>query len=137
MKGKIISAILIILMIGGIIMAHDKTYVVCENMCFEEGYTKKQIDEKYAVLTGTIVTNTEGKGNFAVDYPEGFNRDNSIVISAAAQYGLGGTWSYGNVANNRVTPGVDLISAYILVTVNVSSTFASSEIPYKVVLMKI
>lgn len=28
-------------------MAHDKVYVVCENMCMEEGYTKEQIDNKF------------------------------------------------------------------------------------------
>ena len=36
-------------------MAHEKTYVVCENMCMEEAYTRNQIDEKLSKLKYGIV----------------------------------------------------------------------------------
>ena len=104
MKGKIINAILIILMIGGIIMAHDKTYVICENMCMEEGMTKDQINtlfkkQELKVYEKTVtLTTIEGQVlNFdPIPYTDGMTPDNCYVLPVKIQY-PGNNWYNASV----------------------------------------
>lgn len=53
MKNKILitAFAVIILILGGVIMAHNKVYVFCENMCMEEGMTKDQIGDNFSSLS--------------------------------------------------------------------------------------
>lgn len=74
---------------------HEKVFVVCENMCLEEGLTKEQIRNTFlptsniAVIRGrgvtediTAVSPSNGKEFIKVhDFPTGFNSSNSVVVS--------------------------------------------------------
>lgn len=89
-------------------MAHEKVYVVCENMCMEEGYTKEHIDavfeqqateitqlvancvvkEDFKFLEGTISNVTAGtQGQTTIEFPYGFTRDNTMIISIGVVIG--------------------------------------------------
>lgn len=74
-------------------MGHEKVYVTCENMCMEEGLTKKQIEDKFkdsvVVIKGAKTLNqattsgTYEDTSWMIEYPEGFNQRNTIVLSYA------------------------------------------------------
>lgn len=142
MKNKtLISAfavvILILILIGGVYMAHSKVFVVCEDMCMEEGMTKEQIENtinKFAVLTGTI--KGTGGGSVDVDYPSGFTKDNCIVIGQMINNFGGSSFVSGAGYSSSINPIVRLKNDKVGITINTDST---SEITYgyRVMLMKI
>lgn len=69
-------------------MAHQKVYAQCENMCLEETMTKEEINNTLVkkgdvvLIEETITVATDGNGILTIDFPEGFTKDNSIVLSA-------------------------------------------------------
>lgn len=151
MKNKIlISAFIamILILIGGVHMAHNKVYAVCENMCMEETYTKEQINEKLnniAVITGTI---TKPSGTYvsdltSYDYPAGFTNSNSVVISAMSKPQSTDNWTFGEgVKFNgsdpiRLNPSVRLGNNKVFVSVCSDTEEAGLTFDVKIVLMKI
>lgn len=143
MKGKIISAILIILMIGGVVMAHNKVYGICENMCMEEVYTKEQSDEKYtvkgdfAVLTGVVENIASNQqGSKVLNLPDGFTSQNTVVLSVM----ISEDSVEGFQSSNKITDAYVYLDSVFGNKIFVTNTFGEGEaknIYYKVVLMKI
>lgn len=126
-KKQIILTIIIfclILMIGGIYMAYG----------FSEGKGKQEVYTKndFAVIEGTISGYVLAK---SVSYPEGFNLDNTVVVSTMyCSKGDESMYSYGEGANSdSITLSSDGFSIYIT---NPTPT-TSVTYNYKIVLMKI
>ena len=129
-------------------MAHDKVYVVCENMCMEEAYTKEQIDEKLAnvaVITGTI---TKPSGTYVsdltyYDYPEGFTNSNCVVVSAMAKPLSTENWTFGEGTKFkdsdpiRLNPSVRLGINKVCASVCSDTEEVGLTFDIKIVLMKI
>lgn len=130
---------LMMIMKGDDFMAHNKTYVVCENMCLEEGMTKKQINERFAAITGSITINNAASAYVDIDYPTDFTVDNSIVIGQMIK-GIGGNnfkSGIGYTSNNTVnlSPTITLLNDKIRVQVFVYNTVTQTY-DYKIMLMK-
>ncbi|MCQ2978227.1 MAG: hypothetical protein MJ245_00320 [Clostridia bacterium] len=134
-------------------MAHEKVYAFCENFCKEETMTKEQIedkiddkiDENIAVVEGSLyrpVVAAEGKFSTGADYPEGFNKNNCVVVAFGSFLGnYQGDYYYGdslkngsnlgyNGADVGVSLGDDFINMYIL-------PYVDGYFYYKITLMKI
>lgn len=85
-------------------MAHEKAYLVCENMCMVEGISK----EDFKVIHGSFLiptTETSIIYNKTIDYPEGFDIDNSFVVGFNCAV-LGGSQGAPNISfygNNEVS----------------------------------
>lgn len=103
-----------------------------DSKCTYDVYTKEKVDEllnKYEVLTGTI---TSGMNNIA--YPEGYTKDNCIVISLAMQYDSG-PWEYQYAHNDiEISCLVKLTDSNIYLQDN---NMGATTRNYKIVLMKI
>lgn len=120
--------------------------------------SKVTYQDNFAVLTGSVIleANTEeniqaGKSKtttFSIDYPEGFNRDNCVVVSYA-RTGTGGLmysygWKSSEIDSMDMYRGLDtfIVSLYndderkIQVSIG---RYAQSEgkVDYKIVLMKL
>lgn len=117
--------------------------------------------DKYAVLTGSMTLNANTSENamkgittktdLVLNYPEGFNSENCVVVSAGRQNGNFGSYGYG--WNNYIDSmcmmcGIEpfSVSLYGTTTNNYSNkiriwagNLSSSEqiVKYKIVLMKI
>lgn len=171
MKGKIFKIIVLtwyivitIIAIKGVdFMAHSKTYVVCENMCMEEGMTKEEILEKVnlkfdksniAVLSGTVeVPAADATGVsqklLLENYPTGFNKNNTVVIAQLITDGTSvdsdysankilfkNTSYYTNwVRTNPTVELADLANGVKIYFYNFDSEAVTYK--YKIVLMKI
>lgn len=75
-----IALILSALMIGGKIIMNEESYAFCGSKCKHPVYTK----DDYAVVSTTITTETSTHnlaGLVSIDYPSGFDKDNTFVIS--------------------------------------------------------
>lgn len=81
MKRFFILALIIILFMGGYKMS-EKVYGICENKCLKEVTSAEETIVKgdFAVLTGQL---DQGVAN--IEYPNGFNKDNCVVISLHMQ----------------------------------------------------
>ena len=81
--------LIVVVIIGGVWMAHNKVYVTCENMCMEEGMTKEQIldtcvaKNRIAKVTGllTVPAGSVSKWSDPITMPDGFTTSNSVVIA--------------------------------------------------------
>lgn len=137
---KIYLVILIIcLIIGGVYMAHEKANLICDDMCLVEGLPKEDI----AVLTGQITLNVGTTGSYVeLDYPEGFNKNNSIVISqmiklgSVADYMSGVFESSGGIVKfyTKLTSTID-VNCYLPTTI--PTELGNLNYYYKIALMKI
>lgn len=149
-------------------------YVRCEGHCKYPAYDKEEIDNlfykktemdttlnqmhndlvkpnevyfkgDFAVLTGQV-TMTSGAGSTTTNYPEGFTRDNSVVISFGQEnndtknsvnfgYGIRST----DYTKGSITRNVSLKDSEIEISVYnaVSEGSGDKTYNYKIVLMKI
>lgn len=95
--------------------------------------------DRFAVITGNINLNN-GEGSVSVDYPNGFNIDNCVPISAGFNFVRDANWlGFGFVQN---TFGIGVRLSDTKVTFQVYNTLGGSggvtaSKPYKIVLMKI
>ncbi len=135
---------------------HSQVNVICNNLCLEEGITKKQaINElsnyiskaNFAIVEGELVLPSDEfiTGDSRVDYPNGFKQDNCIIISILATSDL--------VAQGWNTPADATSPAYIrgcsdvcaqlledkirVIASKVVAGQPSKTIIYRIVLMKI
>lgn len=142
---KWLLVVAVCMILGGVIMAHEKVYVVCENMCMEEGMTKEQInsglnaksntdhnhDSRYkqindfAVITGTIqmpeANAQTTTGSINVNYPTGFTKDNCIVISIMGN-------RVNNTSSGWATPQSSSSLSYVLGNCDLAADMQSSTI---------
>lgn len=90
-----------------------------------------------AILTGTI-TLTNGRGSTNVNYPEGFNYNNCVVISIGAGRTSSNNYlEYGHVSSSCIL-GAYLKSSDISISAYPPESIGpSSTVPYKLILMKI
>lgn len=59
---KILKWLLIVaIIIGGVILAHNKVHVICDNMCLEEGMTKEEIMNLVSVKKEIVFINMNFK----------------------------------------------------------------------------
>lgn len=76
-------------------MAHNKTYVVCENMCMEEGMTKDQINtlfkkQELKIFTVTLTTTTNNQlvqNKKVTDYIDGMTAENCFALPVKIKMG--------------------------------------------------
>lgn len=118
---------------------HEKVYAICENMCIEETMTKEQIEalcNKVVVISGQIHWSSSTQvGEATVNYPNGFNSDNTKVLSISSDdYGnliqLGSGILGFNVSKSSATILISLLK--LNGTVNVSD-----DIDFEMVLMRV
>lgn len=99
----------------------------------------------FAVATGSVNL-ANGVGNTNIDYPEGYNKDNCVVLSFMAFNGTNvNGYGYGYLENSSgyvagaIGHSINLGSSKIAVAVQnpISSTSGSGTYQIKIVLMKI
>lgn len=140
----------------------EALYGICENKCLKEVVPKTETVVKgdFAVLNGnmTLAANTgdnASKGicedtELVIDYPEGFNANNCVVLSAGRK-GTSNCYSYGwnnNVDSVSMVLGLEPFTASLygetsnafsnkirLMAGNLATN--SKTISYKIVLMKV
>lgn len=138
-------------------MAHEKAYLVCEDMCLEEGMTKEEINKKlqyytlrsnFAIFQGNILMeNGQGTSN-EIDLPTGFTSDNCIVLSAmfhgntdtATKFSYGYLESSNSYVAGAIGHCITLTNSNKLkITIQnpMSSTSGNRIFEYKIVLMKL
>lgn len=72
----------------------ENLYGYCGSKCKHEVYSKQEIDDKFAVASGSI-SMTNGEGSVILGYPNGYNVNNCVVISAGIQYLNANLWAFG------------------------------------------
>lgn len=119
----------------------------CNNKCKHEVYTKDEVDTKltdwklkgdFAVLTGDITLESTG-GSANVNYPEGFTKDNCVIIACGIIYNSGGYRAFGTVQAS-VSTGARLNTNSITVgcyPVQSNTGSPTGTFNYKLVLMKV
>ena len=142
-------------------MAHNKVYVTCENMCLEEGMTKSDILTRITSLSsaitklrkdteeeiGRIDTDTVLKSAFAVltgditfetkyiNYPEGFTKDNTVIVGVQVKQTGNVAWRQMIKKNNDeysyLVPEIWLGSNEIILNSTIST-----QLYYKILLMR-
>lgn len=138
---KYIMAALILAayLIGGILLMTDKTYGYCGSKCKHEIYTK----DDYAVFEGNfpVLNKAAYENSVWVNYPEGFTKENTVVISKMHYDLLYSSDTYYTDSSTGVTTIDGVIEVFlnddeiqINLTNKTKSTF--SDIKYKVVLLK-
>lgn len=76
---------------------------ICKNKTKKRVYTQDEVDELFyskndiKVVTGTIVTPAKGDssttGQTSINYPEGFNYDNCVIVSVMAKVNENFGWA--------------------------------------------
>lgn len=70
-------------------MAHEKTYVICENLCLEEGMTKEQINDLVSTEDTKLSTNLQSQINsLASGSPKGTYTDSAALKAANPATGV-------------------------------------------------
>lgn len=97
-------------------MAH---YVICDNKCLEEAYSKQEVDNlvSFIEVTGEIVVTSSGTGvkDVTIPYPEGFNKDNTYVMSEWYRTSATGSKNFYSNMNDGLGLSVTTADNYILV----------------------
>lgn len=111
------------------------TYAFGKNKCKHEVYNKEEFDSKFAVVT-------IGKGKSTVSYPEGFTKDNTVILSVMRKEIDGtyeGYWTDGKYTTSEtlsmgwITP----IAYYALKDTSIQVAASNSNCEHRIVLMKI
>ena len=113
------------------------TYGYGENKGKREVYTKEESDAKYVVKGDfAVITVTAGTNNLAiVNYPEGFNKDNTVVLSVCHNNAYHPQVTYDGVATN--TEGIYLeLNTIQMTDNNIQISRVQSNSTYKITLMK-
>lgn len=115
----------------------ENLYGYCGSKCKHEVYSKQEIDDKFTVAAGNI-TMTNGSGSTNISYPNGFNKDNCVVISAETKYSGNGVWAFGAGVADSFTISGQLFTSYIhFVTNSEDNVGPTGTYECRVVLMKI
>lgn len=145
MKGKILMCIgvaLIAIGIGGMIMAHERTNLIRDDMCLVEGIPKENI----AVVSVQMFETSVGLKSPGVGYPTGFTKDNCVPIAIMYNKSKSSPdWQTAKVEYNSesdtyyVNPTIKLESDHVRFNyyVKTKSSVAGDIVTAKVVLMKI
>lgn len=123
-------------------MAHNKVYGKCENFCDVEVMAKEDVQLELnkcvkqgnlALLTGTIEVNNSLSGQVQLDYPNGFSKNYTVVVSQMVTNLGSANLSSGQVRGTSVEPLVTLgDKVTVRVTLNEATT---GTYDYKVVLL--
>ena len=90
----------------------------------------------FAVVTGTI-SMSNGSGSADINYPSGFNKDNSVVISIGLDISASGIFSYMSYADTSLYE-VRMLSSNIFVKLSSPDGIGTSSTKnFKVILMKV
>lgn len=115
----------------------ENLYGYCGSKCKHEVYSKQEIDDKFTVVSGSL-SMTDGTGSATISYPDGFNKDNCVVISAETKYAGHGAWAFGaGVAGSFTISGQLSANHITLTTHNDDGTGPTGTYECRVVLMKI
>lgn len=128
-------------------MAHEKANLVCDDMCFVEGIPKSN----FAVLTGTLEGTGSSSVTGTVNFPDGFTKDNCVLIGLMLKPSIVSNWMTGSVFNSgnsfgslpaRVVmddTGLQIDARNIMITdgTNPSLVNIPNNFNYKIVLMKV
>ena len=92
-------------------------YVRCDSHCKYPAYSKDEVDalveekletktEKndFALIKQTITTDADGRGSVMVDFPEGFTKNNCMVLSTDYMYVVEGTDTNARMHNTGNVP---------------------------------
>lgn len=143
------------------------TYGFCENKCKYEVYTKDEVDSKLEEKSSTshnhdtkyklqgdfaVVSGSIGESDVTVAYPEGFTKDNCVVLSAmmkmtndTSSYGYGSVFNSTIFVNGTTPIAVSLTTNNILISAKkillsseaIDYGSLETEMNYKIVLMKV
>jgi len=134
MKAKILIAILFIAyLIGGMLMVKGFS----DSKCAYEVYSKAD----FAILSGqaTINSGSNTTGWVDLELPEGFTKDNSVVLSQT--FGLSNQYIYGFLKNAGEEPqhmSVLFFGDFFRTKIQVNSNVSSdTTYNYKIILLKI
>ena len=94
----------------------SKHYAICENMCLIETYSKDEIDKM--IITVKVpyhLPRNSGDEVISVFYPNGFNKDNCIVVGLAYKLSNEGIiktvpLEINNSTSTKYIPFCDLLS---------------------------
>ena len=126
----------------------EKVFGICENKCLKEVYSKNDI----AVLEGNFNVSGKSYGSTYAEFPEGFTRDNTIVLSLGLKSNtnnntLGFCFGIDNNSGNEnncnvsanVTLGLATGTEYEnKIDIGVYNNYSSTrKYTYKLVLMKV
>lgn len=91
--------------------------------------------KKFAVLSGTFTTNSNGEASAYLSFPSGFSKDNCVVMSVGIS-DKSGAYNYYKVGSDKTSTReyVKLDDNYVYVFFQGTSTDANAELDYKVVL---
>ena len=140
-KKTIIILLLIMIMMEGVrlIMAHNKVYGHCENLCEVEVIAKENI----AVINGSSVVEASATGTINIDYPTGFTADNCVPISLGIKVLDAKGFNYvghkvdaGSLLNNAYDRNLNLKTDSIQLMVANANT-SEKTVNYKIVLLKV
>ena len=114
----------------------------CDNKCKHEVYTK----DDFAIIVRKVEIEASGSLQVNIEYPEGFAKDNCVLISLSIIIG-GDTqekgWNYYNTlkdatgdTDNAFRRDLNLTNAGIQLFIE-NHNVTSLDVDYKIVLMKI
>ena len=138
-------------------------YVRCDSHCKYPAYDKNEVDEllkkktgksDYSIITGTITLTANTDENVAdnymmvttkeIDYPDGFNDSNCVVVAFGVKTSANTGYHFGNLPDTLISAGLftGLLPGKIWLNEgklrvdmwNPSTT--EKSIDYKIVLMK-
>lgn len=69
-------------------MGHNKVYGKCENFCDVEVIAKENI----AIIEGDFTFTSSETEGIDIEYPEGFNMNNSIILSVMNKFSTTNNW---------------------------------------------
>lgn len=117
--------------------------IFSDTKCKYESYDKNEIDAllsniytkgDFAVVTSTI-SFTEGTGDVQINYPTGFNKDNTEILNTALK--IANIWQY-TTPNNAFNLCASLRNDYIKLAMKpIISTTATGSYDCKVILLKV
>lgn len=93
-------------------------------------------ESKFAVVTGTIQLEN-GSGSANVNYPSGFTRENSVVISSGCTYTHTGIIGFGFLQSSFGTGAILAANTIAFNAYSPENVGPSGEYAFKIVLMKI
>lgn len=93
-------------------------------------------EEKFAILSGDI-TLQNGAGKTQIDYPEGFTKDNCVVISAGCSYASTGVIGFGFVQSTFGTGAILSNNKIAFVGNSIDGEGPTGNYKFKIALMKI
>ena len=112
-----------------------------------EDVTINTTQDNIAVLTGNVTINASSSNSVQISYPSGYTKDNSILLACGLMlnnnpyskgynyYGL--YYDSGDLFDYAFRRRVNLADSKILLTIYNPTTEQSTNIQYKLVLMKI